>query len=246
VENRFEIGRRLAHARAMAKQTLREVATRSGVTSSTVLRYENGEIEKIKLPVIEALANTLGVNAAWVLGKSKNMFPSQSASFMERHSWAVPLVDAYERSSTDTQQAACAVLRIPHVIPDAPFAPSMCEMIVFDYPAAAGLPLYAESDFERVEFPEDEVPSGADFGIRVSGDSMEPTIADGSTVWVHKQSDIRDGEIGIFTLADSAVCKRARLNGRGRVRQLESDNPAYESITGSDLEDLRIVGKVLL
>ena len=246
MEDRFEIGRRLGQARAAAKLTLREVATRSGVTSSTVLRYENGEIERIKLPVIEALSNTLGINGAWVLGKSEEMFPLKIPSFMVRHSWATPLLNAYERSTPDTQRAACAVLSISHVIPEAPLSLEMREMLVYTYPAAAGLPLYAESDYERIGFPEDEIPAKADFGIRVSGDSMEPTIPDGSIVWVHKQTTIREGEIGIFMLGDSAVCKRAHMNGNDRIKYLKSDNPAYEPISGSDLEGLRVVGRVLL
>ena len=160
--------------------------------------------------------------------------------------WADPLVDAYEKASPDTQRATCAVLSIPLVVPNAKSAPKMREMLVYTYPAAAGLPLYAESDFDRIEFPEDEVPVGADFGIQISGDSMEPTIHDASVVWVHKQTTIREGEIGIFMLGDSAVCKRARMNGNDRIKYLKSDNPAYEPISGSDLEGLRVVGRVLL
>ncbi|MGI6634455.1 MAG: S24 family peptidase [Christensenellales bacterium] len=50
-------------------------------------------------------------------------------------------------------------------------------MIVYNFPAAAGIPLYAEDDsYERLEFPASSVSAGADFGIRISGDSMEPTI----------------------------------------------------------------------
>ena len=160
--------------------------------------------------------------------------------------WYRPLVEAYSAAPAPTQQNVCKLLDLQHVVPDAPIAPIVREMIVYDYPAAAGLPLYAESDFERVEVPEDEVPFGADFGIRISGDSMEPTIADGSVVWVHKQVDIRDGQVGIFMVGDSAVCKRAFFDGRGCVKRLESDNPAYKPIVGDGLEGLRVVGKVLL
>ena len=35
---------------------------------STVLRWENGETEKIKLPVLETLAKYYGVNPAWLAG----------------------------------------------------------------------------------------------------------------------------------------------------------------------------------
>ena len=37
-----------------------------------------------------------------------------------------------------------------------------------------------------VSFPEKSVPKGADFGVRVSGDSMEPVYHDGQIVWVEE------------------------------------------------------------
>ena len=49
-----------------------------------------------------------------------------------------------------------------------------------------------------VSFPKDSVPAGAEFGIRVSGDSMMPVYNDGQIVWVQECSEIRPGEVGIF------------------------------------------------
>ena len=37
-----------------------------------------------------------------------------------------------------------------------------------------------EGSFEMVSFPASTVPDGADFGVRVSGDSMEPVYHDGA------------------------------------------------------------------
>lgn len=117
---------------------------------------------------------------------------------------------------------------------------------VFDSPAAAGSPLYAESDFEYLDFPVSEVPEGTDFGIRILGESMQPTIEDGSIVWVENTVELHNGEIGVFMLNDSAVCKRLKLDDMGRVVALTSDNPEYDSIQGSDLEGFKVVGKVIL
>lgn len=72
---------------------------------------------------------------------------------------------------------------------------------------------------------------------------MEPTIADGSIVWIFKQFEIRHGEVGVFMLEDRAVCKR--FYNRGGVMKLTSDNPDYEDIEGDELVGLRCVGKVL-
>jgi SOS-response transcriptional repressor LexA len=87
------------------------------------------------------------------------------------------------------------------------------------------------------------VPRGADFGIRISGDSMEPTIPAGTIVFVRKVSDLRSGDIGIFMVDDEAVCKRFSMDKRGIV--LRPDNPAFPEIVIRDYQRFAITGKVL-
>ena len=55
-----------------------------------------------------------------------------------------------------------------------------------------------EGNFETISFPETSVPEGADFGVRVSGNSMEPVYHDGQIVWVQKCDKVDVGEVGIF------------------------------------------------
>ena len=55
-----------------------------------------------------------------------------------------------------------------------------------------------EGNYELVSFPACAVPSGADFGVHVNGDSMEPVYHDGQIVWVKQCSELRSGEVGIF------------------------------------------------
>lgn len=120
----------------------------------------------------------------------------------------------------------------------------VAEMLVYVNPAAAGTPLYAESDFERLMFPSDKVPRGTDFGIRISGKSMEPTVMDGSIAWVRKRLDMPNGTVGIFMLNDSAVCKRFFKEPDGTVR-LESDNPGFGPATVAEFDTLVTVGEVI-
>lgn len=68
-----DIGERIADARKRKSMTQAAVAKATGVNKSTIQRYEAGLIEKIKLPVIESIAKTLGVNPAWLIGKSEEM-----------------------------------------------------------------------------------------------------------------------------------------------------------------------------
>ena len=65
-----EIGHRLFDRRTELKLTLQEIADGIGVASSTIQRYESGNVNKIKLPVINAISRRLGLNPAWVCGKS--------------------------------------------------------------------------------------------------------------------------------------------------------------------------------
>lgn len=81
--NNIEIGKRIHNARTLRKYTLDEVAQKIGVAKSTIQRYENGKITKIKLPVIDSIANALAVNPAWLVGKSEEMeihTPTNSSS----------------------------------------------------------------------------------------------------------------------------------------------------------------------
>ena len=48
----------------------------------------------------------------------------------------------------------------------------------------------------------------ADFGVCVSGDSMEPLYLNGQIIWVHQQETLEDGEIGIFFLDGEAYVKK--------------------------------------
>lgn len=65
-----------------------------------------------------------------------------------------------------------------------------------------------EGNFEMVSFPENEVPEDADFGVRVSGNSMEPVYHDGQIVWVHQCETIDVGQVGVFVYDGEGYLKR--------------------------------------
>ncbi|MDR1821866.1 MAG: XRE family transcriptional regulator, partial [Oscillospiraceae bacterium] len=72
---------------------------------------------------------------------------------------------------------------------------------LYDLPASAGTGSYADSDaYEEIELPEDDVPVGTDYAVRVTGDSMEPRFSNGQVVFVRSQETLADGEIGIMSL----------------------------------------------
>jgi SOS-response transcriptional repressor LexA len=124
----------------------------------------------------------------------------------------------------------------------------MHEMKVYNEAAAAGLGNYLSGDdmnYESLLFPASDIPRGSEFGIRISGDSMEPNILNGSIVWVKGQPVVENGEVGIFILDGSAYCKRLRIDHEQKAVYLDSFNKAYEPIKVIKADDLRTIGKVL-
>lgn len=81
------------------------------------------------------------------------------------------------------------------------------------------------------------------FGVNVWGDSMEPTIKDGSIIICRKDVEIRDGEIGAFLVDDEAYVKRLKITKS--YIALMSDNPNYPPIFIGPGEKLVAVGKVI-
>jgi phage repressor protein C with HTH and peptisase S24 domain len=83
--------------------------------------------------------------------------------------------------------------------------------------------------------------------IRVQGDSMTPTLADGDEILVDRadgSAQLRDG-IYVLRLDQTLVVKRVALNPAGRGASIRSDNPAYPGWPDCDLRSLDIVGRVV-
>lgn len=78
---------------------------------------------------------------------------------------------------------------------------------IFMDPSAAG-PALGETgqDCEPYELKKDD-PQGAEYAVRVQGDSMEPHFQDGSIAFVN-HDQMRDGDIGIFCVDGSTVIKQ--------------------------------------
>ena len=120
----------------------------------------------------------------------------------------------------------------------------MASVPVFLAPAAAGEPLPVLTEESRTESVRvDDIPCGASFAIRLSGDSMEPLFSDSDLVYVEKCREIASGEIGIFLLNGESLCKKYEV-WQGETH-LVSVNPAYEPIHVLESDDLKLVGRVI-
>ena len=119
------------------------------------------------------------------------------------------------------------------------------EINIYDQYVSAGSGSYIDNaSFEVMRFPVSQIPRGAKFGIRISGDSMEPTINDKQIVFILPTPQIGHGEIGIFNYDGEFFCKRLELDHEARSMYLVSDNKKYakKKVIG----ECWTIGKVLL
>lgn len=83
--------------------------------------------------------------------------------------------------------------------------------------------------------------------IRVEGDSMSPTLADGDDILVDGADGadrLRDG-IYVLRREDTLIVKRLAINPLDSRATIKSDNPAYPEWKDCDLSTLDIIGRVV-
>ncbi len=116
---------------------------------------------------------------------------------------------------------------------------SMRKMDVAVIAAGAGVsfPFTEDDSFEKESFPIDEIPVGADCGIPIDGDSMEPEYPNGCIVWVNRNCEIRYGDEVIAIVDGCPLFKVYQEDG------LHSYNSKYSVITTD--HKIEIFGKVI-
>lgn len=106
---------------------------------------------------------------------------------------------------------------------------------------AAGVPIEAQEDVVGSVFAE----KPGLFALRVKGDSMSPRIMDGDLLLVSPQNTAEDGDLVVAMIEGEATCKVLRHNSYGVT--LVPFNAVYAPFvyTGTQAEELRILGKVV-
>jgi SOS-response transcriptional repressor LexA len=116
---------------------------------------------------------------------------------------------------------------------------------VYETPVSAGTGNFL-TDSVKTTMTIDEknaVPENAAFGVRISGDSMEPEFYNGEIAWVTQQNTIDNGEIGIVTLNGEAYIKKIQ-NDKGGIF-LVSLNNKYAPISVNENDRFDVFGKVV-
>lgn len=206
---------RLKILRKEANLSQEELAKKIGVSKSSVNMYERGEREP-GFETLEAIADCFNADMDFLLGKS---------DCKNRYEWA-----------------KCKAVQIPTAtniipMPEAKSIPLVGKI-------ACGTPITATENLEGyIKIP---AQLEADFALVCRGDSMVGArIMDGDFVAIRQQPDVDDGDIAAVLIEDEATLKRVyKMPGRLVLR---AENPRYAPIdlSGAELDDVRILGKVV-
>ena len=206
-------GDRLRVRRGELEMSRAELAELLGISPSAVGNYETGisfPKEEIMLRMFDCLQtdpNTLFQDS---FRSQKQPLSHREQKLLEGYRGLSPLgretvhsmVDALCAYRDETEAARGA--EEPRMIP------------LYRTPAAAGYaaPAFGE-DFDYIAVAGD-VPPGAEFAVRIQGDSMAPYIEDGSVAYVNRDP-LKAGDVGIFCVDGDILCKQYYRDPAGIV-----------------------------
>lgn len=116
---------------------------------------------------------------------------------------------------------------------------------LFELAACAGNGFYSSGPSD-VDHEIETSYINADYAVRISGRSMEPTIEDQSIVFVQDVEELFDGDIGIFVVDNDVMCKRYREDGENKWLEPDNKSSEYKTICFRGSEECYIQGKVIL
>ncbi len=110
------------------------------------------------------------------------------------------------------------------------------------------MPIYAEENLiDYIYFATKNLSSNKEeFGLQVSGDSMDKLFQEGDVVVVEKDSTVENGQLGVVLVNGyNGTVKRIRYNNDQIILIPESNNPShYPQVYGKD-DEIKIVGRVV-
>lgn len=231
------IGDRVKRARKHAGMNQRELAQAIGITQPSLSELERGESRSSAYLI--QIASACGVDAAWLAtgqGEMLNALREPSANY---------------RAMTDE-----ILLHDTEVVDgDEPIRPDEIELPCFyevEFSAGDGSTQVIENHGHKMRFPLSKLtkrgvsPENAACAT-ASGNSMEPTIADGSPIAIDKGTrHIIDGKIYALDHGGMLRIKRLYKLPLGRVRLVSDNADEYPEETYSLMgpDSPKIIGRV--
>lgn len=253
------IGQKIIEARKGRKMNQKELAAvlelyGNSLSSAAISKWEKGESIPNALQLF-ALSDIFGIEdiRQYFLGDTPES-PSFSAELNQK---GLNILQAFKESLIASGQYSPQPRR--RVTKFAEQVTRISKQVA-KLPVSAGKGNFLDEDnFEDMEFPEGSVPEEAEFGLRISGDSMEPVYTHNQIVWVAKCDELNPGEVGIFVYDGCGYIKEYQevMPEEDEAEEytfdgvvfpklyLVSYNKAYDPILVNSELGFQIVGRVL-
>lgn len=236
----MDLGALISRKRKQVGMTIDELASRSGVPKGTLNKIINGITRDPQLETVKSIARALDCTL-----DDFDDSPRPRRLTLEENSF----MHKYRCLDTHGQKLLTTILEFEYtrVIEKSATPSNTIEFsarsrppwTIFDQTVSAGNGMYLGDESAKSYYlPESgaDCVRYADFGIRVSGDSMEPRFHDGDILMVQKTETLEVGEIGVVIMDGEGYVKQI---GPG---QLISLNPRYAPIPMTD--NICITGRV--
>ncbi len=209
----MSFGRRLRERREELGLTRGELAKALGVSPAAVSNYENG-LNAMREDVLLRVFKALDVEPNYLY---QDYFEGGSFICSVEEQGLIRKYRALRVSGRQAVQTVADALGAYQQEADVPAPQKEKRKIpLYRSPAAAGFaaPVFGE-DFDYIEIS-GSVPQGAEFAVRIQGDSMEPYIHDESIAYVNRDP-LTNGDVGIFCVDGEMLCKQYVHDGLGIV-----------------------------
>jgi hypothetical protein len=229
MESKIVFGEMLNYFRKEKGWTMEELGMKMGKTKSAVSRWVSGS-NYPKVDDIEKLVQLFDTDV-------------QTLVFGGEETQDLPLLSIYNEL-TPPRQA-----KVYHYAEEQLDEQQLEEhsniYMIHGRASAAGSAIEVDDNDARMNVVNSStIPNGADEIVKITGDSMEPLIKKGSSVYIRHQPTIENGEIAIVRIEDIGVtCKKVYKNNQ-QVR-LKSINTTYDDMV-YQADEVTILGKVLL
>ena len=195
----MDIGKQITRYRLEAGMTIDELARRSGVPKGTINKITGGVTASPTIQVMAKIAGALDRSVADLVDGPKAPGLSGEAMALARD------YDGLDGHGKRVVRAVMGEEKQRMALNGAAAMPAfkVIPLIGNSFAAGRGDPDFG-NPWEDYQVPAD---SGADFAVRINGNSMEPYLPDGSVALGQKRAP-RDGEVAALLLDGEFLCKQ--------------------------------------
>lgn len=246
----MSIGETITNLRKEHGYTRTQFAQKIGIPQTTLRNYETNAREPGHSFLVQ-ISKEFGVSTDYLLGLTNNPIPvNKKASSSKPEEEAIKIAKKFEaldgfgksavRSIIDVEEARMKAEQVRREQFDDMKRNKIIRLFQYSQPVSAGAGAQLDDeDGKIIEVILNRETAAADFCLRVSGHSMEPTYENGDIILVRSQPDIEEGEDGIFI-----------IDGAGYVKEkgpdcLISKNYEYPDIFPEEGSPIKCVGKVI-